>query len=80
MLNAQESWFGFAYAKHQGDIFDAEQFEIMQTSSSNTRNRKTECFAIEFKSNGNSIRIADEIEGTKGALALIEDIVERNFN
>ncbi len=80
VLNAQESWFGFACANHQGDILDAEQFELVHTSNSNTRNEKTEYFAVEFRSNGKSIRIADEIEGKKGALAVLEAIADLNFN
>lgn len=80
VLYTRESWFGLAYARRQGDVLDPHQFKIKNTSSSSTHNKVTEYYAVNFEIDGNTIRIADGIEGKKEALALKDAIVNRSFN
>lgn len=74
VLATKESWFGRVYATHQGNVLNTEQFNIRLTSVVTRNNKKTELYAVEFKSGDKAIRIADEIEGKTTALALVDAI------
>lgn len=80
VLYTRESWFGLVYVNRQGDVIYADQFKINHTSSSSTNSRTTEHYAVDFKSNGETIRIADGIDGKKQALALKDAIANRCFD
>ena len=74
LLATNESWFGHVYARHQSNVLDPDQFSIRLTSVVIRNNKKTELYAVEFKSENKAIRLADNIEGKTTALVLLEAI------
>jgi len=79
ILYTRESWFGIKYKQNEAEVFDPLQFKPKMTSSSNTRDKVTEYYAINFESTDKNIRIADGLAGKPQALALINAITERLF-
>lgn len=79
LLSTRVSWFGIVIRRRQGNLKGPHQFELKSISTTNSDKGSTESFTLNFKADGKTIQIVENIEGEKEALALKQAIAERAF-
>ncbi len=74
LIHTQYSFFGWIFSKKECAIFNAEQFSIKRTMSSQSDKKRTEYFDVLINYNGKKVKIAKSIKGKRAAQFLLDEI------